>query len=53
VQEDASGARPEQLELDPRTFETAAYRSYDGVDYFTLVISFTDGAVVTVGDSNH
>lgn len=53
VQKDASGSRPEQVELDPGTFETAAYRSYDGVDYFTLVISFTDGAVVTVGDSNH
>ena len=53
VQKDASGSRPKPLELDPRTLETAAYRSYDGVDYFTLVISFTDGAVVTVGDSNH
>ena len=53
AQKDASGSRPEHVELDPRTFETAAYRSYDGVDYFTLEIKFTDGTVVTVGDSNH
>ena len=50
VQTGGGDPRTELLELDPRTFDTAVFSSHDGVDFFHLRISFTDGAVIALSE---
>jgi hypothetical protein len=40
------------VELRRDRFASADYSSFDGVDYFTLHMTFSDGSSVTVGDTN-
>ena len=41
-----------RLRLSADGFDTASYSSLDGVDYFTLRMSFDDNGIITVADAN-
>jgi hypothetical protein len=41
-----------RVRLSADGFDTASYSSFDGVDYFTLRMSFDDNGIITVADAN-
>lgn len=52
VQRSEEDTAIERVVLREDRFTTAAFSSYDGVDYFRLEIRFDDGGVLTVSDAN-
>jgi hypothetical protein len=52
VQTSGTDAAARRVLFRADRFTTASYSSFDGVDYFTLRMTFDDGSSVTVADAN-